>query len=386
MNMTHEMRTIRIGLLAAAALVLLALGVMGITSKQKLFERKVEYFSYFPDAAGLKEGSGVWFQGVEVGFISHIEFAPDMDNPKILVRYRISAALVPRIRTGTRASISSLGLLGDKYLAIMNPPQVGNQANLLPGNPIPADPSLNLEALGRGAQDVIQNTVDISNSLKELLASVNAGEGALPRLLKDPKLGRELLDHLNGVATNLDRVTTGLAEGRGLAGKVLADRKYGDKAAEDLGETLASANEILKSIRDGKGGAGAMISPGGDGAKLVANLAAVSAALKKVAEGMNQPGTLGNKLLNDPVYGEHLAQNLIDISDSTSSILKKIDQGEGSLGLMVNNRDVYDSLAAVARGLKKSKLVNWYIKRTMEKTAKKAKAEAEKQGENVVLE
>lgn len=383
MSMTHEMRTVRIGLLTAAALVLLALGVMGITSKQKLFERKVEYFSYFPDAAGLKEGSGVWFQGVEVGFISRIEFAPDMDNPKILVRYRISAALVPRIRTGTRASIRSLGLLGDKYLAIMNPPQVGHQANLLPGNAIPSDASLNLEAMGKGAQDVIQNTVDISKNLKELLASLNSEQGALPRLLKDPKLGREMLDHLNGVVTNLDRITTALAEGRGLAGKVLSDAQYGDRAAEDLGETLASANEILNNIREGKGGAGALLSPGGDGEKLVANLAAVSGSLKAVADGMNQPGTLPNRLLSDPVYGDKLAQNLLDISDSTASILKKIDRGDGTMGALVNDRDIYDSLAAVARGLKQSKLVNWYIRRATEKTAKKAKAEAEAQGETV---
>jgi len=383
MSMTHEMRTVRIGLLAAMALVLLALGVMGITSKQKLFERKVEYMSQFPDAAGLKEGSGVWFQGVEVGFITNIEFSQDLDNPKILVRYRISAGLVPRIRTGTRASISSLGLLGDKYLALSNPPQVGNQANLLPGNFIPVDTSFDIAEMGKGAQDVINNTVDISQSLKELLASINAEKGAIPRLLKDPKLGKEMLDHINGVTANLERITGGLAEGRGLAGKLIGDRKYGDQTAEDLAQALASANQILKNIKDGKGGAGAMVSPGGDGAELIANLAAVSKSLKKVAEGMTQPGTFGNRLLDDPVYGEHLAKNLLDISDSTASILQKIDRGDGTLGLLVNNRDVYDSLASVARGLKQSKLVNWYIKRTMEKTAKKEKAEAEKQGEKV---
>lgn len=383
MHTNHEMRTVRIGLLAASALVVLALGVMGITSKQKLFERKVEYLSFFPDAGGLKEGSGVWFQGVEVGFISAIDFDENTDDPRIVVRYRVSAGLVPRINTATRASIRSLGLLGDKYLALSNPPGVGHHPNLLPGNAIPSDTTLDLEQLGRGAQDVVQNTIDISKNLKELLASLNTGEGALPRLLKDPKLGREMMEHINAITSNLDRITTGLAEGRGLAGKVLADRRYGDQTAEDLAGALASANQILEGLRDGRGGAGAMLAPGGDGAKLVSNLAAASESLRKVADGMNQPGTLPNRLFNDPVYGDHLARNLLEISDSMNSILKKVDRGDGTMGAMVNDPGMYDSLAAIARGLKESKLVNWYIKKTMKKAATKEKAAAEARGEEV---
>ena len=91
MNQSSEYRSLRIGLLTAAALVAAALFIVGITSRQKLFERKVEYFSYFPDAAGLKEGSGVWFQGVEVGFISSITFPKDTDSQNVIVTYKVSS-------------------------------------------------------------------------------------------------------------------------------------------------------------------------------------------------------------------------------------------------------------------------------------------------------
>ena len=128
MNQTTEWRTVRIGLLVAAALVVLALFIMGITSQHRLFERKVEYMSRFPDAAGLKESSSVWFQGVEVGFITSIKFNEDPEVQEVIVSYRIASSLVPRIRTGTRASIRSLGLLGDKYLALKFPISVDTKA------------------------------------------------------------------------------------------------------------------------------------------------------------------------------------------------------------------------------------------------------------------
>ncbi len=110
---------------------------------------------------------------------------------------------------------------------------------------------------------------------------------------------------------------------------------------------------------------------------MVANLAKTSEALARVADGLENPNTLGHKLLMDEQYGERLAANLLSMSDSMASILKKIDKGEGTVGALVNDRSVYDSLAAVAEGIKKSSLVNWYLKHKAEKAARAAKTAEE---------
>jgi hypothetical protein len=373
MNPNPEYRTLRIGLLAATALVAAALFIVGITSRQKLFERKVEYYSYFPDAAGLKVGGGVWFQGVEVGFISDITFPRDTDNQNVKVTFRVSSALVPRIRAGTRASLKSLGLLGDKYLSLSSAPNNYDQPILLPNNEIPIDKTLNLEALGRGAQDVINNTVELSKNLNILIAAFNNGQGAIPRLLNDPEVGKTTIAQLQRIGSSMDKIASAMAAGHGFAGKLLVDQAYGDKAAADLADALSRTDQILKDIQDGKGGAGAFLKSGGEGERFVNNLSKTADALAKVSENLHNPNTFVHKVLMDEEYGEHLAANLLSMSDSLASILKKIDHGDGTVGALINDRSVYDSLAVVAEGIRKNSLVNWYIKNKAEKAAKAAK-------------
>lgn len=373
MNPNPEYRALRIGLLMAAALVAAALFIVGITSRQKLFERKVEYYSFFPDAAGLKVGSGVWYQGVEVGFISEISFPKDTDNQNVKVVYRVSQDLVPRIRAGTRASLKSLGLLGDKFLALTSSANNIDQPIILPGNQIPIDKTLNLEALGRGAQDVINNTVELSKNLNVLISAFNTGQGAIPRLLNDPEVGKTTIEQLQRIGASMDKIATTMAGGHGFAGKLLADPAYGDKAAADLADAIARTDSLLKDIQAGKGGAGAFLKSGGEGERLVNNLSKTADALAKVADGLEKPNTFAHKILMDEAYGEHLASNLLSMSDSLASILKKIDHGDGTVGALINDRSVYDSLAVVAESLRKNNLVNWYIKHKAEKTAEAAK-------------
>ncbi len=377
MNPNPEFRALRIGIVTALALVVAALFIVGISSRHKLFERKVEYYSLFPDAAGLKEGSGVWFQGVEVGFISSITFPKNTDEQLVMVKYRISSDLVPRIRTGTRATLRSLGLLGDKYLALTTPPNASDEPNLLPGNEIPIDKTINLEALGRGAQDVITNTIELSKNLNQLISAFNKGQGAIPRLLNDPEVGKTTIAQLQRIGESMDKIATTMAGGQGFAGKLLVDREYGEKTAGDLADALHRTDQILKDLQEGKGGAGALLQPGGEGDRIVKNLGKTADTLAQVAASLQKPGTLGYKLFIDEQYGEHLASNLLSMSDSLASILKKIDQGQGTVGALVNDRSVYDSLSAVADGIRQSSLVRWYLKSKAEKAARTAKDKEE---------
>jgi len=377
MNHSSEWRTVRIGLLVAAGLVVAAIGIVGITSRQKFFQRKLEYYSVFPDAAGLKEGSGVWFQGVEVGFISDIKFSKDADSPTVLVYYKINAELENRIRSGTRATIKTLGMLGDKYLALSTPTKTLHEPFVLPGQEIPIDRALNLEALGKGAQDLMGNTLELSKNINTLVSTINTGQGALPRLLNDPELGKVTVENLTRISANLDKVATSLARGEGLAGKVLSDKAYGEATAADLKEALAHINAILKTIDEGHGGAGSFLKGGGEGEKIVANLSKTSEALARVAASFDRHGSLPNKLFIDDEYGGRLAANMLSISESLASILKKIDKGQGTLGALINDRSVYDSLSMVADGIRQSPIVGWYLKRKAEKAAETEKKAVE---------
>ena len=112
----------------------------------------------------------------------------------------------------------------------------------------------------------------------------------------------------------------------------------------------------------------------------MSNLAKTSDVLARAADAMETRGTLSNKFFMDEQYGEHMAANLLSISDSLASILKKVDRGDGTLGALINDRSVYDSLAAVSEGMRKSALVGWYLQRKAEKAAREAQLK-EKQGQ-----
>lgn len=373
MNKTNDWRWVRIGIMVAAAMAVAAIAIIGVTSSQHLFQKKVVYYSLFPDAGGLKEGSGVWYQGVEVGFVTSVEFNEDPDLQDIKVTYKISSKLVPRVRSGTRASIKTLGLLGDKYLALNTKANTEDQPIILPGHEIPVDRALSLLALGKGAQSLMESTTNLSKNINILVDLINHGKGVFPRLLNDPELGRRTAENLDAIGNNLATISSYLANGRGFGGKLLSDRAYGNELAKNLSESVKRTNQILADLQSGKGGAGELLAKGGRGEEIVSNLAKTSEALSKAAASLERPGTLGNKLFMDDEYNGKLAENLLSISSSLASILKKVDDGDGTLGALVNDRSVYDSLSAVADGIRKSALVRWYLKRKAEKAAKEAK-------------
>jgi phospholipid/cholesterol/gamma-HCH transport system substrate-binding protein len=147
---------------------------------------------------------------------------------------------------------------------------------------------------------------------------------------------------------------------------MLADEAYGKQVSEDMAQAVRRTNEILQDIQDGRGAAGALFSKEGGGEKMVTDLAAASATLARIAAAVEKPGTVGNKIFLDEAYGKELAENLLSISRSLDSILKKVDRGEGSLGAVINDRQVYESMVVLVEGMKRSSLVNWYLRKTGE--------------------
>lgn len=370
-------RLFSVGVMVALGLVVMGLAIIGITSRQGMFERKVDFYSSFPDAAGLKEGSSVWFQGVEVGYITKLEFSGDTDNAKIKISYKVSSKLLPRINGNTRAAIRSLGLLGDKYVSLESiEGEVKNPTNLIPGSEIKYYEPISLRELGHGAQDVMATVNDLSKNLNTLIVRIQRGGGPVSRILGDPKLGDELVLHSRSILAALDKVANGLLKGEGLAGGLLAKNGEGDESARKLRESIDSFSSIIKGIEEGRGAMGLLITEADEGKDSRKALEDLFSSLSKVSKSLEDPDSMLHKLMVDEKYGKEFSEHLLSMSRSLDSILLKIDKGEGSLGALINDPDVYNSLALSAKGMQKSGVVKWYL----EKKAKEA-AQDEKKNE-----
>lgn len=370
--------SLRIGIFVVCGLVVLGIAILGITSKQRIFERKVEFYSMFNDASGLKEGSIVQFQGVEVGIVTDLEFSEDPQNTLVKVRYKVSSAILPRINSDTRAVIKSLGLLGDKFISLEKSDKPSkNPVNILPKSEIISYQPVTLRELGENAQDIMASVNELSQNVNQLITHISK-QGPLARIMNDPKLSDELLEHYRKTAESLDIVTRRLQNGEGIVGGLLAKKGSGDESAEKLRQSIDNLNEIIKGINEGKGVVGLLVTELNEGKDAKQSLIDFFAALEKFSQSMKDSNSLAYKLFIDEKFGEELAQNLLSISESLNSILKKVDKGEGTAGALINDKEVYDSLSLAAKGIQKSGVVKWYLEKKAREAARDEKKKEEK--------
>ncbi|MFB3851160.1 MAG: MlaD family protein [Acidobacteriota bacterium] len=378
MGSENKSQALKIGFFVACGLAVLGIAILGITSKQRIFERKVEFYSLFEDAAGLKEGSAVMFQGVEVGVVTGLDFSDDPENTLVKVRYKVSSSILPRINSDTRAIVKSMGLLGDKFISLEKTDKpTKNPINILPKSEIKSFQPVTLRELGENAQDIMSSVNELSRNVNDLVTHISK-QGPLARIMNDPKLSDELVEHYKRTAESLDIVTRRLQNGEGIAGGLLAKKGSGDESAEKLRESIDNFSEIIKGINEGKGVLGLLITELNEGKDAKQSLIDFFAALEKFSQSMKDSNSLAYKLFIDEKYGEELAQNLLSISESLNSILQKVDKGEGTAGALINDKEVYDSLSLAAKGIQKSGVVKWYLEKKAREAAKDEKKKEEK--------
>lgn len=369
----------KIGVIFFLGISVLGLAILGITSKQRIFERKVEFYSCFEDTSGLKEGSVVMFQGVEVGIVTDIEFSEDPEVNLIKVRYKIPAKLLPRINSDVYATIKSLGLLGDKYISLeMSEKKSSHPVNLLPNTEIKSYTPVSLRELGQGAQDIMTSLNDLSKNINQLVLLIST-KGPIARIMKDEKLGEELLIHYKNIIASLDNVTSKLRNGTGILGGMMAKEGEGDKSAQSLRNSIKNMEEILSNLNEGKSALGVFLSGREEGELAKKRVLEFLETLELYSNALKNRDSFAYKLFIEERYGEELASNLLSISRSLDSILKKIDKGEGSVGALINDKEVYETLSLTSKGIQKSKIVKWYL----EKKAKKAAKEEKEREENI---
>src|SRR6185436_17034822 len=113
-----------------------------------------------------------------------------------------------------------------------------------PGSVIPSQRQTDVEQLLSSGEDLVDNFVQISYSLKNILARVDRGEGLLGEITTSPETKQRLTDTF---LTTLNKANAALAHmesGRGVMGKLFYDDKYG----EQLTASIASAAQSLQTV------------------------------------------------------------------------------------------------------------------------------------------
>jgi phospholipid/cholesterol/gamma-HCH transport system substrate-binding protein len=302
-KLSHE---VKVGALIAVGLAITLLAVLSVGERQGLLKQRYLLRAQFADAGGLQKGAQVRVAGFQVGVVSGIDLVETKQNPRVEVKLRIEREWQGKIRQGSVARISSLGLLGDKLVEIVpggpgNPP-LGDGQMLMTREVMPPE-----EILGVVAE--ISDTLrSAAQSMNVIMKKVEKGTGTLGKMIDDPRL----YNNLDSVLVTLNHLILAINHGQGTMAMLFKDPSL----YKNLNQTLANVNVISDSLRRGQGSLGRLMREPGVYNTLDSTSRRLEAILSRLERG---EGTLG-KLSKD----EEMYQKLKDSSEELNRLIKDL--------------------------------------------------------------
>jgi phospholipid/cholesterol/gamma-HCH transport system substrate-binding protein len=350
-------REATVGAFLALALIVLAAGIMAVGGESRLFSRKASYRVVFAATDGLIVGSPVKMGGVQVGTVTSLKLPTDPGAHGVEVSLGIQRSYASRVRQGSEASQKFLQYLsGEKYVELT--PGDPNQPAVPEGELLPSSKG---SRLFEQSEDIADNFNAITISLKAILEPLQKGEGLLGQVIQNPEFGKEGMAKIEATFDNILEITHGIKEGHGTVGRLLTDEELADRL-NDLGSAVQDLSIVMQRVARGDGAIGSLTKPGGDAELAIADFRESAAALKRVTARLESKDGLFGKLLYDDAYANELSGNLQSALKDLAAVAKKVNDGTGTLGALVNDRVLYDSATDVIAGVNDSKFARWMLR------------------------
>jgi phospholipid/cholesterol/gamma-HCH transport system substrate-binding protein len=285
--------------LKVGAFVLVGLGVLAVLLVQfgRLGEGFQSYYQLlikFPDASGLLKGSDVLLAGAKIG---HVSGGPRLASSGQGVEVPVRIFGFVKIPAGSRFTVGSSGLLGDRFVAVTAPQRITE--DFVPKN-----------SVIEGTRDTgIDDLTKEGGALVEDLRTAVQNANAAIEKLNNEALSQGNLDNIKSAVEHLNTATTALAASSqkvdGVLDKASETMDSAKKAADDLPATIAdarktiqAATETIQKASTGKGALATLLTNqefANDLKALVSNLRAHGilfyrdSAAKEEARQQNQP-------------------------------------------------------------------------------------------------
>jgi phospholipid/cholesterol/gamma-HCH transport system substrate-binding protein len=203
----------------------------------------------FPDASGLLKGSDVLLAGAKIG---HVSGGPRLAESGQGVEVPLRIFDFVKVPAGSRFTVGSSGLLGDRFVAVTAPQRISQDF-------IPKDAVIE-GTRETGIDDLTKEGGLLVTDLRTAVQNVNT---AITRL-NDEALSQTNLDNIKSAVENLNTATTALAGSTqkvdGVLEKASATMDSAKKAADDLPaaiadarKTIQAATELIQKAGTGKG-------------------------------------------------------------------------------------------------------------------------------------
>ncbi len=117
---------LRVGIVVIVSFLLLALAIFFIGGQTGFFGPKYTIVAYFQNANNLRNGAEVHLEGVTIGNVNAVRISKLADPQKAVeAELRLDQTYQNIIRTDSRVTIRTIGLLGDSEVDITRGTEAG---------------------------------------------------------------------------------------------------------------------------------------------------------------------------------------------------------------------------------------------------------------------
>jgi len=281
----------RIGLMVAIAILVFFTGFYFLKGSN-IFSGENNYYADYENVQGLTPSAAVQIKGVNVGKVTDI-------NLKGKVRVTLAIDKKVHIPKGTKAELISLDLLGTKAIRLDLSTSAEYAKN---GDVLPA-------AVESGIID------NISSEISPLVTDVRATVAMLDSVLTGINgiVNKQTQENISGSIASLNETMKHFSS--------LSNRL--DKESEQIAGIVENANSITSNLKN--------------------NNDHISNILKNAEATTDQ-------LSRAPI--EQMVKDLQSTSDQLNTLMKKINHGDGSVGMLVNDKQLYTELTQTLAGMK----------------------------------
>lgn len=282
----------KVGILAVVAIALLVIGYSFLKGND-VFTRENTFYATYSRVDGLTSSKPILVNGFQIGRVSNMVLQPD---GQIRTEFKVTRNYA--IPSNTVARISSTDLLGGKAIVF----ELGD-------SPVYASSGDELQA---GVQPNIMEQVepiqkraeDIAAVLDSVLSSINNTINA--------QFQRDFQRSINSIANSLQSIEGITNQVDGLVGRERAR----------IGDIMANIESITENFRNN------------------------NEQITNMLVNLNQ--------ITDQVAKADFSQTITNANNAMAdfqSIADRINNGEGSLGMLLNNEQLYDNLNNASKNL-----------------------------------
>lgn len=297
MKLSNEFK---VGVLTIISVLILIFGYQYLRTGQFLQKGRT-YFVYYTNVNGLSINDQVLYHGFEIGTVQDISLN-SIDSQQIAIKVQLNITEDMPIFDNAEARIVNSDLLGEKAISIIQKQE---------GNPLPDGAVLKGTLEHTLSQQIEEELLPVKNKIEVLVSNIDSVIGRIQGIFNVDFQGKinENLISIEGALVNIRNITQNVDE-------IIAMEKY------HIDTIVGDVQIITTTIKNNKE----------ELDRSIKNFADISDSMSQIEF--------------KKIFGD-----LANVTARLDAIIVKLETGEGTLGELIQDDELYDNLKKVTVSL-----------------------------------